>query len=107
MEDENLHPAVRWVKRYWAEGDVMYYFELDIDGWARRQVELRGPEGTPIAASSRLEFPDEDEALAAYLHKYGNVADQLDPDGKKGDAISAIEFENIWQHARAFLERTK
>ncbi|MEU8176237.1 hypothetical protein AB0C14_25450 [Microbispora hainanensis] len=40
----------RWFRAYWGEKDIWFYFEVDADGWVTRQIELRGPDGVPIAA---------------------------------------------------------
>ncbi|MET8038472.1 hypothetical protein ABZT01_37200, partial [Streptomyces sp. NPDC005345] len=32
-----------WMRCYWDEEDVWFYFEVDVDGWVARQVELQGP----------------------------------------------------------------
>lgn len=53
-----LKPAVRWLKSYWDEEDVLYFFEADEDGWVLRQVELRGPDRTPAVAAYLAEWPD-------------------------------------------------
>jgi hypothetical protein len=36
----------------WDEEDVGFYFEVDAEGWVTRQIELQGPELTPITAAS-------------------------------------------------------
>jgi hypothetical protein len=32
-----------WVRCFWGEEDVWFYFELDADGYVIRQVELQEP----------------------------------------------------------------
>jgi len=34
---------VRWLKSYWEDEDILFYFEFDEDRWVLRQVELKGP----------------------------------------------------------------
>jgi len=41
---------------YWDEEDVWFYFEVNAEGWVTRQIELQGPELTPIAAASLDEW---------------------------------------------------
>jgi hypothetical protein len=55
---DGLKPAVRWLRSYWDEEDVRYFFEADEDGWVLRQVELRGKDRTPAVAASLEEWPD-------------------------------------------------
>ena len=73
-------PPVRWLKSYWDEEDVRLFFEADEDGWVLRQIELRGPELTPITAASLAEWPDAGadgfDATRRYVSKYGSLADQ-------------------------------
>lgn len=45
-----------WMRCYWDEEDVWFYFEVDAEGWVTRQVELQGPEQTPVAAASLDEW---------------------------------------------------
>lgn len=90
---------------------MTFFFESDEDGWVLRQVELRGPERTPVVAAALAEWPDADgdglAAVQAYEAKYGALADQ--PISEDEDfpqvEIEQAEFEAIWQHARAHLER--
>lgn len=51
-------PPVRWLKSYWDEEDILYFFEIDEDTWTLRQIELQGPTQTPMAAAALAEWPD-------------------------------------------------
>jgi hypothetical protein len=77
---DRLKPPVRWLKSYWDDEDVLFFFEADEDGWVLRQVELCGPDRTPTVAASLAEWPDADrggiDAVRAYEAKYGALADQ-------------------------------
>ena len=42
--------------RYWDEEDTWFYLEVDGEGWVVRQVELEGPELTPVEAASLAEW---------------------------------------------------
>ncbi len=107
-------PPVRWLRSYWDEHDVTFFFEVDDDGWILRQVELRGADKTPTVAASLAEWPDADRdglaAVQAYEAKYGALADQ--PVTAWDDAFARVEieqteFETIWQRARSQLESSK
>ena len=108
---KDLKPPVRWLKSYWGEEDVLFFFEFDEDGWVLRQVELRGPTRTPIAAAAMSEWPDPQtdglDAIRAYTARYGGLADQpmstWDADFPHED-ISAEAFEDVWRKARSKLE---
>ena len=106
MQDEK--PGVRWIRTYWDEGDVLFYLELDEDGWAVRQVELEGPAGTPVAAASLRELPDVVtdglEAVQRYEARYGGVASAPWTSDFPEDTISADEFNEVWARARAHLD---
>ena len=105
-------PAVRWLSSLWEEGDILYYFEADEDGWVLRQVELRGPERTPAAAASLAELPDAKaeggtQAVQDYRAKWGGLSDQPIPRWHTDfphDDISSEEFEEVWRAARVYLE---
>ncbi|MDH6130201.1 hypothetical protein P3T39_007194, partial [Kitasatospora sp. GP82] len=47
---------MKWLRCYWDEEDIWFYFELDPDGQVIRQVELQEPERTPLAAASLDEW---------------------------------------------------
>ena len=108
---EGLKPPVRWLTSYFEDDDILYYFELDEDGWVLRQVELEGPTRTPITAAALSEWPDPTtdglDAQRAYSARYGNTADQplpsWDPDFPH-EEISAEDFEGVWRSARGSLE---
>ncbi len=97
---------MRWLRGYWDEEDVTYFFEVDDEGWVQRQVEHRGER--PTVAAALAEIPTELAAVQAYEGKYGTLAEQ--PIGAwdaqyRHVALAASEFEAIWQHARASLEQ--
>jgi hypothetical protein len=107
----SLKSPVRWLKAHWDEEDVWYYFEVDEEGWALRQVELRGPARTPTTASSLAECPDARidgiDAVRTYEAKYGGTAEA--PIGDFDDSfapeeINRSEFDEVWTHARSHLD---
>ena len=109
-------PPVRWLRMYWDEEDVTFFFELDEDGWVLRHVELQGADRTPTVAASLAELPVADRdglaAVQAYEAKYGagSIAEgplDLSNDDFPYTEIHRTEFEAIWQRARSHLERPK
>lgn len=99
----------RWIRSYWDEEDVTFYFEVRDDGWVTRQVELVGPDLSPRTASSVEEWMQELEAgrIQEYAAKYGPLADQSvtqwDPDFPHED-LTREEYGEIWLAARRSLE---
>ncbi|WP_345665751.1 hypothetical protein [Streptomyces venetus] len=51
-----------WMRCYWGEEDVWFYFEVDAEGWVARQIELQGPESTPTAAAFLAEWQQTQQA---------------------------------------------
>jgi hypothetical protein len=107
-----LKPAMRWFKSRWDEEEVLLFFEANEDGWVLRQVELRGPDRAPAVAAALAEWPDAKRdglaAVQAYEAKYGALADQPISEWDAGFphvAIDRAEFEEVWNRARAHLDR--
>lgn len=48
--------VTKWLRCYWDEGGIWFYFELDADGQVTRQVEPQEPDLTPLAAASLDEW---------------------------------------------------
>lgn len=111
-----MKQPVRWLRSYWSDDDRWYLVEVDADGWGMRQIELSGPDRTPVVAASLAEWPDADvDGLAAvrrYEASYGALGDQRLPfeEGEPAtweppaDDIDATEFEAAWARARRYLE---
>lgn len=99
---------LRWVRRYWDEEDTWFYFELDADGWTRRQVELQGTDQRPRAAASLEEWFRELDAgrIQQYQSTYGALADQPigDEELDEYEPLDSAEFERIWRTARDHLD---
>ena len=109
-----LELPVRWLRSYWDEEDVTYFFEADEDGWVLRQIELRGPDKTPAVASALSEWTNADRdglgAVQAYEATYGALADKPITEWDAGFPhveIGQPEFGDTWERARAYLERSK
>ncbi|RFU82555.1 hypothetical protein DY218_32445 [Streptomyces triticagri] len=77
---------------YWDEDDIWFHFEVNAEGWVTRQIELQGPELTPIAAASL----DEDD------HRFGMTAELpvQEWEGHDPEQLTAEEFEQLWDMAR-------
>ncbi|XVQ86451.1 hypothetical protein ACQP2K_03175 [Microbispora siamensis] len=100
-----------WFRAYWDEEDTWFYFEVDAEGWVTRQVELRGPDNTPIAAASLAEWQEAQSAghLNEYEATYGLTAETpiQEWDGYDPHPLTLTEFENVWHRARRHLQPTR
>ena len=98
----------RWVRCFWDEEAVCFYFELDTDGYVVRQVELQEPGGKALAAASLAEWQEAPSAgrLAEYESVYGLTAEPpiSEWEGHDPQGLSADEFEIIWSTARRQLQ---
>ncbi|MGW1789132.1 hypothetical protein ACWCO0_00610 [Streptomyces tubercidicus] len=89
---------------YWDEEDTWFYFEVDAEGWVIRQVELVGPELTPIAAASLTEWQRAYDAgrLDEYDSRFGITAGLpvSEWEGHAPEQLTAEEFDEAWGPAR-------
>ncbi|WP_431981474.1 hypothetical protein [Streptomyces qinglanensis] len=89
---------------YWDEEDVWFHFEVDMDGWVTRQIELPGPELTPVAAASRAEWQQAHAAgrLDEYDSRFGITAGLpvSEREGHDPEQLTSGEFEEFWRAAR-------
>lgn len=99
--------AVRCVRRFWDEESIWFYFELDEEGWVTRQIELQGPDRTPIAAASSSEWFTELDAgrIQQYEARFGGVADKpiAAEEIDHYEPVAAGAFEQLWETARGHL----
>ncbi|MFF8267876.1 hypothetical protein ACF059_10800 [Streptomyces sp. NPDC016562] len=81
-----------WMRCYWDEEDIWFYFEVDAESWVTRQIELQGPELTPIAAAS----------LDEYDPRFGITAELPVSawEGHEPEELTSDEFEQVWGAAR-------
>ena len=97
----------KWIRSYWDEEDVTFFWEVGDDGWITRHVELAGPDLSPQAATALEEWIRELDAgrIQAYQEQYGGLADQpiTDWDFPHED-ITRDDFEGIWLDARSRME---
>lgn len=99
----------KYVRSYWGDEDVTFFWEVAADGWITRSVELVGPERSVRAAASLAEVTsvrdtDGMTAVQAYERRYG-VAPEKPVTGWDfpHDVISSNEFERVWSEARKAL----
>ncbi|WP_411146846.1 hypothetical protein [Streptomyces sp. x-80] len=92
---------------YWDEEDTWFYFEVDAEGWVIRQVELEGPELTPIAAASLAEWQRAYDAgcLDEYDSRFGITAELpiSNWEGHDPEQLTFEEFEEVWRSARRHI----
>ncbi|GAA3112566.1 hypothetical protein ACFQ0X_43270 [Streptomyces rectiviolaceus] len=97
-----------WVRCFWDEEDVWFYFEVDADGYVIRQVELLGPGSKALTAASLAEWQEArgDGRSAEYESVYGLTAEPpiSEWEGHDPQSLSADEFENVWSTARGELQ---
>lgn len=100
-----------WLRAYYGDRDLWLYFEVDDDGWASRQVEIRAVDSRPVTAASLeevLELRDRADlaAMGRYERQYGVLVEGSLAgweDHLQAAAISAEEFEELWAKARRVL----
>ncbi|MFJ6352895.1 hypothetical protein ACIQKB_26030 [Streptomyces sp. NPDC092046] len=95
---------------YWDEEATWFYFEVDAEGRVMRQVELEGPELTPIAAASLAEWQRCYDAgrLDEYDGRYGTTAYLAvsEWEGHDPEQLTSEEFEEVWGRARRHIAGT-
>jgi hypothetical protein len=106
---------MRWVSYRWDDEDLLFLHAVDADGTVLRQVELLGPDRTPIAAADLTEwwecqdrrFQPATPATVAYERQYGGVADQplstMDIEQLGMVEVPHAEFDQVWAKARSHL----
>jgi hypothetical protein len=100
-----------WFRTYFEDEDIWQYFEDGGDGWATRQVDLRGADGRPLTAASldevvRIRDGGDRAAMRLYEQQFGVLAETvLDGwrDAPRAEEITQVEFEQLWVRARAAL----
>ncbi|MFJ8437164.1 hypothetical protein ACIQ9P_38320 [Kitasatospora sp. NPDC094019] len=101
----------QWIRAHSAEDGIWSYFELDDEGWALRQVDLKGAARlwvTAAALTEVLELRDSagPSAMSDYERKYGVLAEgPLAGWEELAGAIEVTEdtFEGLWVLARQHL----
>ncbi|RNG36021.1 hypothetical protein EEJ42_03655 [Streptomyces botrytidirepellens] len=98
----------RWVRCFWDEEATWFYFELDTEGYVIRQVELKEPGSTVLAAASLSEWQEAQRngQLAQYESVYGLTAEPpiSDWEGHDPQWLTANEFESVWSTARQQIQ---
>ncbi|MFF4214622.1 hypothetical protein ACFYZE_35940 [Streptomyces sp. NPDC001796] len=98
-------------RTYYEDEDLWLFFEADDEGWAARQVEVRGRNSRAVTAASLeevLHLRDHADlaAMGRYERQYGVLAEgPVDgwQDQPEAAEISAEEFERLWTEARRVL----
>lgn len=98
---------MRWVRRFWDEESIWFYFELNETGQVTRQIEFQDPGGAAVAAAALGEWFHELEAgrIQEYGATFGGIADQpinLD-EIDDYEPVSEETFERLWREAREHL----
>jgi len=100
-----------FVRYHWTQDDTWSHVELDVDGHALRQVDLRGPHLKPMSAACLAEVlyirdHQDRDAMSAYEAQYG-VLSEGSWDGwrhySQAGEITEMDFEMIWSAARRAL----
>jgi hypothetical protein len=87
------------------------YFEQGADGWAARQVDIRGADTSAVTAASLDEVLDLRDhadlaAMRQYERRFGVLSETpLDGwrDAPRAQGITRAEFERVWAEARSAL----
>jgi hypothetical protein len=101
-----------WFRTYYEDEDLWLYFKADDEGWATRQVDVRGTDEQPVTAASseevlRLRNHADLAAMGRYERRFGVLSEgSLDgwQDQPQAAEISAEEFERLWAAARQALD---
>jgi hypothetical protein len=103
-------PMTKWLRDYWADDDVWFYFEVDDAGYVQRQVALEGPDREANAACSLQECEDAYRAgtIDRYYETYG-LPDEWctwSPawDHAGFEHSTKAEFDGAWSYARRACE---
>lgn len=100
-----------WFRAYDEDENLWLCFEVDDEGWATRQVDVRGADAQPVTAASlddvrQLRDHADLAALGRYERQFG-VLSEGSLEGWQGRpqaaGIPAEEFERLWAEARQAL----
>lgn len=98
----------RWVRCFWDEESIWFYFELDAETVVTRQVEVQQPGGGILATASLTEWQEAQTAgrLAEYEAAYGLTAELpfSEWEGHDPKWLSVEEFETVWTSARQRIQ---
>lgn len=103
--------ARHFIHEYFGDDDRDFYYELDSDGFAVRNLDVDPATGEPVSAVSTAEWNTARDYgdLHEYMAKFGRVAEgnigEALESAEPYDEISASAFEEVWEKCRADLER--
>ncbi|MFD4483271.1 hypothetical protein ACFWPU_45205 [Streptomyces sp. NPDC058471] len=96
-----------WMRCYWDEEDIWFYFEVGAEGWVTRQIELQGSALTPIAAAALDEWQRAQDAgrLDEYDSRFGLTAELpvSEWEGHDPEELTSDQFEEVWGMARRHI----
>ena len=97
---------VRWLFSCDIDADLLYYREVDCDGWLQREVVMFGPEFTLVTASTKFErlHAWRTGQLAEFGRIYGDafaVFERPVIDDDMHCDVTGDDFETAWQRGRA------
>jgi hypothetical protein len=97
-----------WVRCFWDEEAIWFYFEIDTDGYVIRQIEFQEPGGEALAAASLAEWQEaqRDDRLGEYETVYGLTAETpiSEWEGHDPQWLSVDEFATVWSTARQQIQ---
>ncbi|WP_331769245.1 hypothetical protein OG948_36255 (plasmid) [Embleya sp. NBC_00888] len=101
-----------WFRIYHEDEDLWLCFDADDEGWATRQVDVRGADAQPVTAASleevlQLRDHADPAAMGRYERQFGVLSDGSLAgwrDQPRAGEISAEEFERLWAAARPALD---
>jgi hypothetical protein len=102
--------VVSYIRWFQPDDELWCYDELDDERWSVRHIEVRARDRAFVAAASLAEVlqardsPD-GWAVNAYERRYGVVPELAFPvvaadDEPPIEAVTAEEFERLWEHGR-------
>ncbi|MCC3772641.1 hypothetical protein [Streptomyces sp. UNOC14_S4] len=100
-----------WFRSYDEDEDLWLYFEVDDEGWAVRQAEVRRVDARPVTAASQEEVlylreHAEIAAMVRYEEQYGILSELPLEDWQDEPGVVEVspeEFERLWAEARRVL----
>lgn len=102
--------VTKWVRSFWDEEDVTFFWEVRDDGWIARSVEHIGRRDEFQAAAAldeviRARDTGGAPAVVAYEERFGVAPETpIENWDFRHEDISEIDFERVWVQARQALQ---